>query len=142
MSTHLPEVVSREERLRARKELLAEDKEVTRGRDRRRLLMVRVEKPYVFEGPDGEVSLLELFEGGPSWSCITSCGPSVSTTTAPNTRATGCPSSSSAADQRPDRQPPAVARPGHLRGRGDISAFLRAGDEVFHPAMRLPDEYG
>ena len=31
--------------------------------ERRRLPMVRIEKVYVFEGPDGKVSLLELFEG-------------------------------------------------------------------------------
>jgi predicted dithiol-disulfide oxidoreductase (DUF899 family) len=43
-------------------------KELTRARDalaaeRRRLPMVRVEKDYRFEGPEGEVSLLDLFEG-------------------------------------------------------------------------------
>ena len=64
----LPKVVSREEWLAARKELLAREKEMTRQRDalnadRRRLPMVRVEKDYVFTGPDGEASLLDLFEG-------------------------------------------------------------------------------
>ena len=67
---NLPEVVSYEEWLTARKELLAKEKELTRARDRlnadrRRLPMVRVDKPYVFEGPDGEVGLLDLFEGRP-----------------------------------------------------------------------------
>ncbi len=67
---NLPEVVSREEWLAARKKLLAEEKEVTRARDRvnadrRRLPMVRVDKPYEFDGPDGAVSLLDLFEGRP-----------------------------------------------------------------------------
>jgi predicted dithiol-disulfide oxidoreductase (DUF899 family) len=66
----LPPVVSRQEWLVARKELLAKEKEVTQARDqlnaeRRRLPMVRVDKPYTFEGPDGKVSLLELFEGRP-----------------------------------------------------------------------------
>jgi predicted dithiol-disulfide oxidoreductase (DUF899 family) len=67
---NLPEVVSREEWFAARKELLVKEKELTRARDRvnaerRRLPMVRVDKPYVFEGPDGTVSLLDLFEGRP-----------------------------------------------------------------------------
>jgi predicted dithiol-disulfide oxidoreductase (DUF899 family) len=64
----LPRVVSREEWLAARKELLAEEKAMTRARDRlntkrRELPMVEVEKDYVFEGPNGEVRLLDLFEG-------------------------------------------------------------------------------
>lgn len=66
----LPEVVSREEWLAARKELLKKEKELMRARDRinadrRRLPMVRVDKPYTFEGPEGMVSLLDLFEGRP-----------------------------------------------------------------------------
>ena len=66
----LPKVVSREEWLAARKELLVKEKELTRARDRvnadrRRLPMVRMDKPYTFEGPDGTVSLLDLFEGRP-----------------------------------------------------------------------------
>ena len=64
----MPEVVSREAWLAARKELLAKEKELTRARDalsaeRRRLPMVRIEKDYVFEGPEGKASLLDLFEG-------------------------------------------------------------------------------
>jgi predicted dithiol-disulfide oxidoreductase (DUF899 family) len=67
---HLPEVVSREQWLAARKALLAKEKELTRARDRvnadrRRLPMVRVDKPYTFEGPNGTVTLLDLFEGRP-----------------------------------------------------------------------------
>jgi predicted dithiol-disulfide oxidoreductase (DUF899 family) len=63
-----PRVASREEWLAARTELLAREKEATRARDalsaeRRELPMVRVEKDYRFEGPDGEVGLLDLFEG-------------------------------------------------------------------------------
>ncbi|QWF83554.1 DUF899 domain-containing protein [Amycolatopsis sp. CA-230715] len=65
---NLPEVVSREEWLVARKELLVKEKALTRARDelnaeRRRLPMVRVDKPYRFTGPDGEAGLLDLFEG-------------------------------------------------------------------------------
>src|SRR5918999_3295955 len=64
----LPPVVSPDEWQAAREELLAKEKEATRGRDalaagRRRLPMVRFDKDYVFEGPDGEASLLDLFDG-------------------------------------------------------------------------------
>lgn len=63
-----PQIVSRDEWLAARKELLAREKELTRHGDevnaeRRRLPMVEIEKEYVFDGPDGERSLLDLFEG-------------------------------------------------------------------------------
>jgi predicted dithiol-disulfide oxidoreductase (DUF899 family) len=63
-----PRVVSRAEWLAARKAFLIKEKELTRLRDqanaeRRRLPMVRIEKDYVFEGPDGNVPLLHLFEG-------------------------------------------------------------------------------
>jgi predicted dithiol-disulfide oxidoreductase (DUF899 family) len=61
------EVVSREEWLRARLELLAAEKEFKRQRDaltRRRMAMPweRVEKPYQFEGPNGALSLADLFD--------------------------------------------------------------------------------
>jgi predicted dithiol-disulfide oxidoreductase (DUF899 family) len=66
----LPQVVSPEEWLAARKELLTKEKELLRARDRvnadrRRLPMVRIDKPYTFQGPDGDVGLLGLFEGRP-----------------------------------------------------------------------------
>jgi predicted dithiol-disulfide oxidoreductase (DUF899 family) len=62
------EIVSREVWLAARKELLAQEKALTRQRDavnaaRRRLPLVRVEKPYAFEGPAGRVGLKDLFAG-------------------------------------------------------------------------------
>lgn len=67
VKTALPETVSREEWLAARKELLREEKELTRARDRinakrRRMPMVKINKQYEFEGPDGKVSLRDLFE--------------------------------------------------------------------------------
>jgi predicted dithiol-disulfide oxidoreductase (DUF899 family) len=67
---NLPEVVSSEEWLTARNELLAKEKELTRARDRlnadrRRLPMVRLDKTYTFEGPDGTVGLLEMFDDRP-----------------------------------------------------------------------------
>src|SRR5918996_3920783 len=63
-----PRIVSRTEWLAARKAFLIKEKELTRQRDqlnaeRRRLPMVKVEKDYVFEGPDGNVHLPHLFEG-------------------------------------------------------------------------------
>jgi len=76
-------VVSQAEWLEARKDLLAKEKEFTRLRDelsrqRRALPWVRVEKEYVFDGPNGKETLAELFEGrrqlivyhfmfGPDW---------------------------------------------------------------------------
>jgi predicted dithiol-disulfide oxidoreductase (DUF899 family) len=64
----LPEIVSREDWVTARRELLEKEKRFTRARDalnaeRRRLPMTEVEKPYVFEGPDASATLLDLFEG-------------------------------------------------------------------------------
>ncbi len=64
----LPEITSRAEWLVARKELLADEKDLTTRRDRlsaerRRLPMVVIEKAYEFEGPDGKLSLIHLFEG-------------------------------------------------------------------------------
>jgi predicted dithiol-disulfide oxidoreductase (DUF899 family) len=63
-----PQITSREEWLTARKKLLAKEKEFTHARDalnaeRRRLPMVKIDKDYVFEGPSGKVSLLDLFDG-------------------------------------------------------------------------------
>src|ERR1700719_3741610 len=63
------DVVSREEWIKARKQLLTKEKEFTRQRDRlsqqrRELPWVRVDKEYVFEGPRGKVTPPELFEGG------------------------------------------------------------------------------
>ena len=61
-------VVSPDEWQAARQELLVKEKELTRARDalaaeRRRMPRVAVEKGYRFEGPDGPVSLLDVFEG-------------------------------------------------------------------------------
>jgi predicted dithiol-disulfide oxidoreductase (DUF899 family) len=90
-----PKIVSRAEWLVARKELLIKEKESTRQRDalsaeRRKLPMVKIEKEYVFDGPNGRTNLRDLFEGrrqlivyhfmfDPSWD-------------------EGCPSCSQAAD--------------------------------------------
>ena len=76
-------VVSQEEWLAARKQLLRKEKEFTRFRDqlsaeRRELPWLRVDKEYVFDGPDGKETLADLFDGrsqlmvyhfmfGPGW---------------------------------------------------------------------------
>ncbi len=78
-----PKIVTPDEWLAARKQLLAKEKELTRRRDelaveRRALPWVRVEKEYVFDGPSGKQSLSDLFAGrsqlvvyhfmlGPGW---------------------------------------------------------------------------
>lgn len=61
-------VASRSEWLAARRALLAREKDLSRARDalaaeRRALPWLRVEKRYVFEGPDGKESLGDLFAG-------------------------------------------------------------------------------
>jgi predicted dithiol-disulfide oxidoreductase (DUF899 family) len=65
---NLPPIVSRPEWEAAREALLVEEKQATRSLDalaarRRRLPMVRIEKQYLFDGPAGKVSLLDLFDG-------------------------------------------------------------------------------
>jgi predicted dithiol-disulfide oxidoreductase (DUF899 family) len=78
-----PQIVSRDEWLAARKQLLAKEKELTRLRDhlsaeRRALPWVKLEQPYVFDGPRGKETLADLFDGrsqlivkhfmfGPDW---------------------------------------------------------------------------
>ena len=78
-----PPIASRADWLAQRTALLAREKEATRLQDRvaaerRRLPMVRLEKNYVFEGPEGKRGLVELFDGrrqlivyhfmfGPDW---------------------------------------------------------------------------
>ncbi len=79
-----PRIASRDEWLEARKALLAREKELTRLHDRiaaqrRALPWVKIEKNYVFAGPDGQLGLADLFRGrsqlvvqhfmfGPGWS--------------------------------------------------------------------------
>ena len=63
-----PPIVSAQEWEAALQEMLVKEKELTRARDalaamRRRMPWTPVEKEYVFEGPEGKVSLLDLFHG-------------------------------------------------------------------------------
>jgi predicted dithiol-disulfide oxidoreductase (DUF899 family) len=114
-----PEVVSREQWLEARLRLLAEEKKETRRRDalnaqRRRLPMVRIEKDYVFDGPQGPVTLADLFGDnrqlivqhimfGPDWDAA-------------------CPSCTNAVDELSD----------------GLLAHLRARDTAFVLVSRAP----
>src|ERR1700686_402276 len=77
------QIVSREEWIETRKAHLAHEKEYTRARDRlseqrRALPWVKVDKAYVFDGPNGKQTLADLFGGksqlivyyfmlGPDW---------------------------------------------------------------------------
>jgi predicted dithiol-disulfide oxidoreductase (DUF899 family) len=66
----IPKIVSEQEWRAAREALLVKEKQLTRARDalaaeRRRLPMVRIDKSYVFDGPAGKRSLLDLFEDRP-----------------------------------------------------------------------------
>ncbi len=137
----LPQIASRDEWLAARTALLAKEKAMTRRRDalnaeRRNLPMVEIDKPYVFEGPDGPASLLDLFEDrrqlivghfmfDPSWD-------------------DGCPSCSAGADAPVEYNyrsaeeharagatffTDAAQQPFEMPG---ASYFLRDGERVFH----------
>lgn len=77
-SRYLPKIVTRDEWLAARQNLLTKEKEMTRARDelsaeRRRMPMVEIDKNYIFEGLDGKSSLLDLFKGVNSLLSITLC---------------------------------------------------------------------
>src|SRR5260370_34338175 len=63
-----PPIVTSQEWEAARQQLLVKEKELSRARDvlaaeRRRMPWLAVEKDYRFDGPEGKVSLLDLFEG-------------------------------------------------------------------------------
>jgi predicted dithiol-disulfide oxidoreductase (DUF899 family) len=119
-----PPIVSPQEWDAAREELLVKEKELTRAHDslaaeRRRMPRMAVEKDYVFEGPDGSVSLLDLFEGrrqliiyrhfyGPDITTFPASGGSY-----PERACVGC---SFVADQ--------VAHPAHLNARDTTLAFV------------------
>jgi predicted dithiol-disulfide oxidoreductase (DUF899 family) len=119
-----PPIVSPQEWQSARDELLVEEKAVTRAKDalaakRRRMPWMAVEKDYSFEGTDGPVSLLDLFEGrrqliiyrhfyGPEVTTYPASGGSF-----PERACIGC---SFGADQ--------VAHPAHLNSRSTTLAYV------------------
>lgn len=105
---NLPRIVDRTEWLEARKDLLTREKALTRARDelataRRELPMVRVDKEYVFTGPEGRATLLDLFDGRGQlivhhmmWAF------DVDENGGETPRDTGCPSCSAHADNIPN----------------------------------------
>jgi predicted dithiol-disulfide oxidoreductase (DUF899 family) len=118
-----PPIVSPEEWQAARDELLVEEKKLTRARDamaakRRRMPWMAVEKDYRFDGPDGSMSLADLFDGRRQLIVYRAFyGPDVTTTGAgtsyPERACVGC---SMVADQ--------VAHPAHLNARDTTLAFI------------------
>lgn len=118
---NLPRIASREEWVAARKALLSREKELTRLRDalvadRRRLPMVEITREYLFQGPEGTVTLPGLFAGRsqlivghfmfhPDWDA-------------------GCPSCSAGADEM---------SPGHLQ-------HVNRRDTTFVYVSRAPIE--
>jgi predicted dithiol-disulfide oxidoreductase (DUF899 family) len=118
-----PPVVSPEEWETAREELLAKEKQHTRARDalaaeRRRMPWMAVEKEYRFEGPDGSLSLSDMFDGRRQLVVYRAFyEPGITTTTEgesyPERACIGC---SFVADQ--------VAHPAHLNGRDTTLAFV------------------
>src|SRR5258707_351721 len=68
LTMNRPTIVSRKDWDSAREQLLVKEKASTRSRDalaaeRRRMPWLAVDKKYVFDGPEGKVSLLDLFAG-------------------------------------------------------------------------------
>src|SRR6516165_2763764 len=118
-----PQIVSPAEWEEARQRLLVKEKELTRARDamaaqRRRMPWMAVEKDYRFEGPNGTVSLLDLFEGRRQLIVYRAFyGPDITTYAEggsyPERACVGC---SMVADQ--------VAHPGHLNARNTSLAFV------------------
>ena len=120
----MPAVVTAEEWIAEREKMLVKEKEFTRARDalaaeRRRMPWMAVEKDYKFDGPDGELSLFDLFDGrrqliiyrafyAPDVTTFPSSGGAY-----PERACVGC---SMVADQ--------VAHPAHLNARDTTLAFV------------------
>lgn len=113
-------VVTREEWLVARKELLAREKAATKAKDelsaeRRRLPMVEIDKEYAFEGPGGRAGLRDLFEGRRQLIVYHFMyGPG-----APGWPTAGCPGCSMVADQ--------IIPLAHLQARDTSFAMISRG---------------
>jgi predicted dithiol-disulfide oxidoreductase (DUF899 family) len=113
----MPPIVSPQEWEAAREKLLVKEKKLTRARDalaaeRRRMPRMAVEREYRFEGPDGQASLLDLFEGRRQLIVYRFFfEPGVA-----GWPEGGCPGCSMVADQ--------VAHPAHLNARDTTLAFV------------------
>lgn len=125
---NLPPIVSPEEWKTAREQLLVKEKELTRARDalaaeRRRMPRMLVEKKYRFDGPNGPVSLLDLFVGRRQLIVYRAFYEPGITTTAAGTSypARACTGCSFGADQ--------VAHPAHLNARDTTLAYASRGPQ-------------
>jgi len=117
-----PPIVSPQEWQDARDRMLVREKEITRARDalaaeRRRMPWMAVEKDYRFEGPDGELSLADLFDGRRQLIIYRAFyGPDVTTYAEGGSYPDrGCVGCSFGADQ--------VANPAHLNARDTTLAY-------------------
>jgi predicted dithiol-disulfide oxidoreductase (DUF899 family) len=131
-----PKIVSPQEWTAEREKLLVKEKELLRAHDalaaeRRRMPWMAVSNDYRFEGPDGPVSLLDLFEGRRQLIVYRAYyGPEVTTYapggTYPERACVGC---SMVADQ--------VAHPAHLHARDTTLAYVsRAPQEAIGDLKR------
>lgn len=118
-----PTVVSPAEWQAAWEQLLVKEKEFTRARDamaalRRRMPWMAVEKDYVFTGPDGPASLVDLFDGRRQLVVYRAFYAPDITTFAPGGSypERACVGCSFVADQ--------VAHPAHLNARDTSLAFV------------------
>ena len=118
-----PPIVSPQEWTAAREELLVEEKKLTRARDalaakRRRMPWLAVEKDYRFEGPNGDASLHDLFDGRRQLIVYRAFYAPDVTTLAPGGSypERACAGCSFLADQ--------VAHPAHLNARDTTLAFV------------------
>jgi predicted dithiol-disulfide oxidoreductase (DUF899 family) len=113
----MPPIVSPAEWEAAREDLLVEEKQLTRARDamaakRRRMPRMAVDKDYRFEGPNGQLSLLDMFDGRHQLIVYRFFyEPGVA-----GWPERGCPGCSQIADQ--------VAHPAHLSARDTTLAFV------------------
>jgi predicted dithiol-disulfide oxidoreductase (DUF899 family) len=117
-----PAIVSPQEWRAAHETLLVKEKELTRARDalaaeRRRMPWMLVDKEYRFDGPNGQASLLDLFEGRRQLLIYRFFyAPDVTTTAGGTYPQRGCTGCSMLADQ--------VAHPAHLNARDTTLAFV------------------
>ena len=126
----MPEIVSPKEWETAREELLVKEKEHTRARDalaaeRRRMPWVAVEKDYRFEGPNGNASLLELFDGRRQlviYRAFYEPGITTFARDGDSYPERGCVGCSFIADQ--------IAHPAHLNARDTTLAFASRGPQA------------
>ena len=126
-----PSIVSSQEWEAARQLLLVKEKELTRARDalaaeRRRMPWQAVDKKYVFDGPKGKASLIDLFEGRRQLIMYRAFYEPGITTYAEGTKRRypqiGCVGCSFIADQ--------IAHPAHLNARDTTLAFASRAPQI------------